>query len=46
VLFADLASCTTLAKQRDAEEVHRFLDRCFELITAAVQCGPCAGPKT
>ncbi len=36
VLFADLAGFTTLAEQRDPEEVHQIIDRCFELITAEV----------
>jgi len=36
VLFADLAGFTTLAEQRDPEEVHEIIDRCFELITAEV----------
>ncbi len=36
VLFADLAGFTTLAEQRDPEEVHEIMDRCFELITAEV----------
>src|SRR5439155_21236684 len=36
VLFADLAGFTTLAERLDPEEVHRIIDRCFELITAEV----------
>jgi double zinc ribbon protein/adenylate/guanylate cyclase family protein len=36
VLFADLAGFTTLAEKLDAEEVHRIIERCFELITAEV----------
>ena len=36
VLFADLAGFTTIAEQRDPEEVHGIIDRCFELITAEV----------
>ncbi|MBI3246574.1 MAG: AAA family ATPase [Deltaproteobacteria bacterium] len=36
VLFADVAGFTTLSEQRDPEEVHAIMDRCFELITAAV----------
>jgi class 3 adenylate cyclase/tetratricopeptide (TPR) repeat protein len=36
VLFADLAGFTALAERLDPEEVHRILDRCFELITAEV----------
>ena len=36
VLFADLAGFTALAEQRDPEEVHQIIDRCFELITAEV----------
>ena len=34
VLFADLAGFTTLAERLDPEEVHRIIERCFELITA------------
>ena len=36
VLFADTAGFTTLAEKLDPEDVHHILDRCFELITAAV----------
>jgi class 3 adenylate cyclase len=36
VLFADIAGFTSLAERRDPEEVHQIIDRCFELITAAV----------
>src|SRR5262249_24704344 len=36
VLFADIAGFTTLAEQLDPEDVHRIIDRCFELITAEV----------
>ena len=36
VLFADLAGFTALAEQRDPEEVHQIIDRCFDLITAEV----------
>ncbi len=36
VLFADVAGFTTLAEKMDPEEVHRIIDRCFELITAEV----------
>ncbi len=36
VLFADVAGFTTLAEKLDPEEVHRIIDRCFELITAEV----------
>jgi class 3 adenylate cyclase/tetratricopeptide (TPR) repeat protein len=36
VLFADLAGFTTLAEHLDPEEVHRIIERCFELITAEV----------
>jgi class 3 adenylate cyclase/tetratricopeptide (TPR) repeat protein len=36
VLFADLAGFTTLAEHLDPEEVHRIMERCFELITAEV----------
>src|SRR5213594_4028952 len=36
VLFADLAGFTTLAERLDPEEVHRIIERCFELITAEV----------
>src|SRR5262245_31479381 len=35
-LFADTAGFTALAEKLDPEEVHQILDRCFELITAAV----------
>ena len=36
VLFADIAGFTTIAEKRDPEEVHRIVDRCFELIAAEV----------
>ncbi len=36
VLFADLAGFTALAEKLDPEEVHRIIERCFELITAEV----------
>ena len=36
VLFADLAGFTALAEGLDPEEVHRIIDRYFELITAEV----------
>jgi class 3 adenylate cyclase/tetratricopeptide (TPR) repeat protein len=36
VLFADIAGFTSLAEGLDPEDVHRIVDRCFELITAAV----------
>jgi class 3 adenylate cyclase/tetratricopeptide (TPR) repeat protein len=36
VLFADMAGFTALAERMDPEEVHRIMDRCFELITAEV----------
>jgi class 3 adenylate cyclase/tetratricopeptide (TPR) repeat protein len=36
VLFTDLAGFTTLAERLDPEEVHRIIDRCFELISAEV----------
>src|SRR5204863_4331415 len=36
VLFADLAGFTTLAERLDPEEVHRIIERCFELITPEV----------
>jgi class 3 adenylate cyclase/tetratricopeptide (TPR) repeat protein len=36
VLFADVAGFTAVAEQRDPEEVHQIIDRCFELITAEV----------
>ncbi len=36
VLFADLAGFTTMAEQRDPEEVHQIMDHCFERITAEV----------
>jgi class 3 adenylate cyclase len=36
VLFADVAGFTTLAERLDPEEVHRIIDRCFELITDEV----------
>src|SRR5262249_13374420 len=35
VLFADLAGFTALAEKLDPEEVHRIIERCFELITPA-----------
>jgi class 3 adenylate cyclase len=36
VLFADAVGFTTLSEKLDPEEVHRIMDRCFELITGAV----------
>ena len=36
VLFADIAGFTSLAEKLDPEDVHRIVDRCFELITAEV----------
>ncbi len=36
VLFADVAGFTALAEKLDPEEVHRIIDRCFEMITAEV----------
>jgi class 3 adenylate cyclase len=36
VLFTDVAGFTTLAEKLDPEDVHRIIDRCFELITAEV----------
>jgi len=36
VLFADVAGFTTLAEKLDPEDVHKIIDRCFELITAEV----------
>ncbi|HEY7655029.1 MAG TPA: adenylate/guanylate cyclase domain-containing protein [Methylomirabilota bacterium] len=36
VLFADIAGFTTLAEKIDPEDVHRIVDRCFDLITAEV----------
>src|SRR5439155_7679177 len=36
VLFADVAGFTTLAERLDPEDVHRIIDRCFELITTEV----------
>jgi hypothetical protein len=36
VLFADLAGFTALAERLDPEEVHRIIERYFELITAEV----------
>lgn len=36
VLFADIAGFTPLAEKLDPEEVHRIVDRCFELIAAEV----------
>ena len=36
MLFADVAGFTTLAEKMDPEEVHRIIDRCFELIAAEV----------
>lgn len=36
VLFADVAGFTALAEKLDPEEVHRIIDRCFDLITAEV----------
>src|SRR4029077_18093671 len=36
VLFADLAGCSALAEQRDPEEIHTIVDRCFEMIATEV----------
>ncbi len=36
VLFSDVAGFTPLAEKLDPEDVHRIMDRCFELITAEV----------
>jgi class 3 adenylate cyclase len=36
VLFADMAGFTSIAEGMDPEEVHRIMDRTFELITAEV----------
>ena len=36
VLFADVAGFTALAERLDPEDVHRIINRCFELITAEV----------
>src|SRR5437867_1421209 len=36
VLFADLAGFSALAEQRDPEEIHVIVDRCFEMIAIEV----------
>src|SRR5580765_320287 len=36
VLFADLAGFSALAEQRDPEEIHTIVERCFESITTEV----------
>ncbi len=36
VLFADLAGFSALAEQRDPEEVHAIVERCFEMIATEV----------
>jgi class 3 adenylate cyclase/tetratricopeptide (TPR) repeat protein len=36
VLFADIAGFTTMAEELDPEDVHRIVNRCFELITAEI----------
>jgi class 3 adenylate cyclase/tetratricopeptide (TPR) repeat protein len=36
VLFSDVAGFTPLAEKLDPEDVHRIMNRCFELITAEV----------
>jgi class 3 adenylate cyclase/tetratricopeptide (TPR) repeat protein len=36
VLFADLAGFSALAEQRDPEDVHAIVDRCFEMIATEV----------
>jgi class 3 adenylate cyclase len=36
VFFTDLAGFTPMAEKLDPEDVHRIMDRCFELITAEV----------
>src|SRR5262250_2266268 len=33
---ADVAGFTAIAERLDPEEVHRIIDRCFELITTAI----------
>src|SRR6266498_14713 len=37
VLFSDVAGFTPLAEKLDPEDVHRIMDRCYELITAEIQ---------
>ncbi|HET8579278.1 MAG TPA: adenylate/guanylate cyclase domain-containing protein [Methylomirabilota bacterium] len=36
VLFSDVAGFTPMAEKLDPEDVHRIMDRCFELITAEI----------
>ena len=36
VLFGDLANYTALSEKLDPEEVHRMVQRCFELVTAEI----------
>jgi len=36
VLFTDVAGFAPMAEKLDPEDVHRIMDRCFELITAEV----------
>ena len=36
VLFGDLANYTALSEKLDPEEVHRIVQRCFELVTAEI----------
>ena len=36
VLFADIAGFTAMAEKLDPEDVHRIVDRCFDLIAAEV----------
>ena len=36
VLFTDVAGFTPLAEKLDPEDVHRIMDRCFEIITTEV----------
>ncbi len=36
MLFGDIANYTALAEKLDPEEVHRIIQRCFELVTAEI----------
>jgi class 3 adenylate cyclase/tetratricopeptide (TPR) repeat protein len=36
VLFSDVAGFTPMVEKLDPEDVHRIMDRCFELITAEI----------
>jgi len=36
VLFGDIANFTALSEKLDPEEVHRIVQRCFELIAAEI----------